>query len=98
MTWVGQAAIFDGFSVGSNDLTQLVLGVDRDSALVARLFDERNPAVPAMIAHVIQPERYARRFASRRARRASWRILRWSRRRRRAGKSVRIPETPIRMR
>ena len=35
--------IFDGFSIGSNDLTQLVLGVDRDSAIVAHLFDERAP-------------------------------------------------------
>lgn len=48
------AEIFDGFSIGSNDLTQLVLGVDRDSGLVAHLFDERNPAVQAMIANVIQ--------------------------------------------
>jgi pyruvate,water dikinase len=48
------AAIFDGFSIGSNDLTQLVLGVDRDSALVAPVFDERDPAVLAMIAEVIQ--------------------------------------------
>lgn len=48
------AEIFDGFSIGSNDLTQLVLGVDRDSALVAHLFDERDPAVKTMIAHVIQ--------------------------------------------
>jgi pyruvate,water dikinase len=47
------AEIFDGFSIGSNDLTQLVLGVDRDSALVARVFDERNPAVLAMIRSVI---------------------------------------------
>jgi pyruvate,water dikinase len=47
------AGIFDGFSIGSNDLTQLVLGVDRDSALVAHLFDERDPAVKAMIASVI---------------------------------------------
>ena len=47
------AEIFDGFSIGSNDLTQLVLGVDRDSALVAHLFDERDPAVKAMIASVI---------------------------------------------
>ena len=39
------AEIFDGFSIGSNDLTQLVLGVDRDSEIVAHLFDERNPAV-----------------------------------------------------
>ena len=44
------AEVFDGFSIGSNDLTQLVLGVDRDSALVARLFDERNPAVTRMVA------------------------------------------------
>ncbi len=47
------AAIFDGFSIGSNDLTQLVLGVDRDSALVAHLFDERNEAVTRTIAQVI---------------------------------------------
>ena len=39
------AEIFDGFSIGSNDLTQLTLGVDRDSEIVAHLFDERNPAV-----------------------------------------------------
>jgi len=43
------AARFDGFSIGSNDLTQLVLGLDRDSALVAELFDERQPAVLDMI-------------------------------------------------
>ena len=47
------AAIFDGFSIGSNDLTQLVLGVDRDSQIVAPIFDERNPAVLKMIADVI---------------------------------------------
>jgi pyruvate, water dikinase len=41
--------IFDGFSIGSNDLTQLTLGLDRDSALVAELFDERNEAVKQMI-------------------------------------------------
>ena len=41
------------FSIGSNDLTQLVLGVDRDSEIVAHVFDERNPAVKKMIAHVI---------------------------------------------
>lgn len=46
--------IFDGFSIGSNDLTQLTLGVDRDSSLVADVYDERNAAVKAMIAHVIQ--------------------------------------------
>jgi pyruvate,water dikinase len=44
---------FDGFSIGSNDLTQLVLGVDRDSGLLAPLFDERDPAVKAMIAGLI---------------------------------------------
>jgi pyruvate,water dikinase len=48
------AEIFDGFSIGSNDLTQLVLGVDRDSAIVAHVFDERNPAVKTMIASVIR--------------------------------------------
>jgi pyruvate,water dikinase len=48
------ADIFDGFSIGSNDLTQLVLGVDRDSEIVARLFDERDAAVKAMIAAVIR--------------------------------------------
>jgi pyruvate,water dikinase len=47
------AARFDGFSIGSNDLTQLVLGVDRDSALLADLFDESNPAVTTMIGAVI---------------------------------------------
>jgi pyruvate,water dikinase len=47
------ADIFDGFSIGSNDLTQLILGVDRDSAIVAPIFDERNPAVKQMIAQVI---------------------------------------------
>jgi pyruvate, water dikinase len=41
--------VFDGFSIGSNDLTQLTLGLDRDSALVAHLFDERSPAVQKMI-------------------------------------------------
>jgi pyruvate,water dikinase len=48
------AEIFDGFSIGSNDLTQLILGVDRDSAIVAPIFDERNAAVKAMIAQVIR--------------------------------------------
>ncbi len=48
------AEVFDGFSIGSNDLTQLTLGVDRDSEIVARLFDERNPAVKKFIASVIQ--------------------------------------------
>ena len=45
---------FDGFSIGSNDLTQLTLGVDRDSALVASAFDERDPAVEALLAMAIQ--------------------------------------------
>jgi len=45
---------FDGFSIGSNDLTQLTLGVDRDSARLAALFDETNPAVTALIASVIR--------------------------------------------
>jgi pyruvate,water dikinase len=43
----------DGVSIGSNDLTQLVLGVDRDSGQLAGLFDERDPAVSAMIAEAI---------------------------------------------
>lgn len=47
------ATVFDGFSIGSNDLTQLTLGLDRDSALIAHLFDERNPAVKRMIAMAI---------------------------------------------
>jgi pyruvate,water dikinase len=47
------AEIFDGFSIGSNDLTQLVLGVDRDSATLAELFDERDEAVRVMIAQAI---------------------------------------------
>ena len=45
---------FDGFSIGSNDLTQLTLGVDRDSAELAPLFDEEDDAVKWMIAHVIE--------------------------------------------
>ncbi len=47
------AELFDGFSIGSNDLTQLILGVDRDSEIVAPIFDERNAAVKKMIAQVI---------------------------------------------
>ncbi len=46
--------IFDGFSIGSNDLTQLTLGLDRDSSLVAHIFDERNKAVKDMVQMVIQ--------------------------------------------
>jgi pyruvate,water dikinase len=41
--------VFDGYSIGSNDLTQLALGLDRDSEMVAHLFDERNPAVEKMV-------------------------------------------------
>ena len=47
------AEFFDGFSIGSNDLTQLTLGVDRDSEIVAHVFDERDPAVKALIAQAI---------------------------------------------
>ncbi len=54
--------IFDGFSIGSNDLTQLVLGVDRDSELIADIFDERNEAVKRMISQVIEvAHRYGRK-------------------------------------
>jgi pyruvate,water dikinase len=45
--------IFDGFSIGSNDLTQLTLGLDRDSDLVAHIFDERNDAVKRLVSQVI---------------------------------------------
>jgi pyruvate,water dikinase len=45
--------MFDGFSIGSNDLTQLTLGLDRDSAIVASLFDERDPAVKKMLSMAI---------------------------------------------
>ena len=45
---------FDGFSIGSNDMTQLTLGLDRDSGLVAHAFDERNPAVKALLHMAIQ--------------------------------------------
>ena len=46
--------IFDGFSIGSNDLTQLTLGLDRDSGIVANLFDERDPAVKKLLSMAIQ--------------------------------------------
>lgn len=45
---------FDGFSIGSNDMTQLTLGLDRDSGVIAHLFDERNPAVKKMLSMAIQ--------------------------------------------
>jgi pyruvate,water dikinase len=47
------AELFDGFSIGSNDLTQLALGIDRDSELLAPLFDERDPGVKRLIAMVV---------------------------------------------
>ena len=46
--------IFDGFSIGSNDMTQLTLGLDRDSGVIAHLFDERDPAVKKMLSMAIQ--------------------------------------------
>jgi pyruvate, water dikinase len=49
--------VFDGYSIGSNDLTQLVLGIDRDSGTVAHLFDEEDDAVKDMIASVIRVAR-----------------------------------------
>jgi pyruvate, water dikinase len=55
------AEIFDGFSIGSNDLTQLILGVDRDSEIVAHVFDERNLAVKTMIASVIRAAKSKKR-------------------------------------
>ncbi|SFW85214.1 phosphoenolpyruvate synthase [Chitinophaga sancti] len=48
------AAIFDGFSIGSNDLTQLTLGIDRDATLIAELFNEKDPAVLKMIGETIR--------------------------------------------
>ena len=45
---------FDGFSIGSNDMTQLTLGLDRDSSIVSHLFDERNPAVKKMLSMAIE--------------------------------------------
>jgi len=48
---------FDGFSIGSNDLTQLILGVDRDSDILSGLFDEQNAAVKWAIAEVLETAR-----------------------------------------
>ena len=53
---------FDGMSIGSNDLTQLTLGLDRDSAIVSKTFDERDPAVKALIAMAIQACRRAGKY------------------------------------
>jgi pyruvate,water dikinase len=55
------ADIFDGFSIGSNDLTQLALGLDRDSSLVSHLYDERNEAVKRLVAQVIKVAREKKR-------------------------------------
>ncbi len=54
--------IFDGFSIGSNDLTQLSLGLDRDSGLVANLFDERDPAVKMLLAMAISAANKAGKY------------------------------------
>ena len=53
---------FDGFSIGSNDMTQLTLGLDRDSALVADAFDERDPAVKFMLSRAIEACRAAGKY------------------------------------
>lgn len=55
-------AYFDGFSIGSNDLTQLTLGLDRDSSLIAESFDERDPAVKALLRMAIQACRRANKY------------------------------------
>ena len=54
--------IFDGFSIGSNDLTQLVLGLDRDSSLVAHIYDERNQAVKTMLKTAIVEAKKAKKY------------------------------------
>lgn len=56
------AHYFDGFSIGSNDLTQLTLGVDRDSGLLTHLFDERDEAVQLMLAMAIQKAHAAKKY------------------------------------
>ena len=53
---------FDGFSIGSNDLTQLVLGIDRDSSLLSALFDERDEAVKKMMAMAIEGAHKNKRY------------------------------------
>jgi pyruvate,water dikinase len=53
---------FDGFSIGSNDLTQLTLGIDRESGLIAGAFDERNPAVKVLLSMAIQACRKANKY------------------------------------
>ncbi|MBI3032255.1 phosphoenolpyruvate synthase [Candidatus Woesearchaeota archaeon] len=54
--------VFDGFSIGSNDLTQLTLGIDRDSELVSHIYDERNDAVKTLIKNVIQIARKKKKY------------------------------------
>ena len=54
--------IFDGFSIGSNDLTQLTLGLDRDSGIVANLFDERDPAVKKLLSLAIQTAKKKKKY------------------------------------
>ncbi|MBX7143466.1 MAG: phosphoenolpyruvate synthase [Oligoflexia bacterium] len=54
--------LFDGFSIGSNDMTQLTLALDRDSGIVASLFDERNPAVKAMLSMAIRACRKHKKY------------------------------------
>jgi pyruvate,water dikinase len=54
--------LFDGFSIGSNDLTQLTLGLDRDSSIVAGAFDERNAAVKKLLAMAIQAARAQHKY------------------------------------
>ena len=53
---------FDGFSIGSNDMTQLTLGLDRDSGIIAHLFDERNPAVKKLLSNAISACRNAGKY------------------------------------
>ena len=53
--------IFDGYSIGSNDLTQLVLGIDRDSGTVSHLFDENDRAVLSLIAEAIEEAQRVRK-------------------------------------
>lgn len=53
---------FDGFSIGSNDLTQLTLGIDRDSGVIAGAFDERNPAVKALLSMAVQACRKTNKY------------------------------------
>ncbi len=55
------AEVFDGFSIGSNDLTQLALGLDRDSELVSHIYDERNEAVKRLIRQVINTAKEKKR-------------------------------------